>query len=63
VKRWRDKYIYIDMHETFFVEFSCLLYEWMRRKPTISYALWPLEPMVWNQATLDRLKILEIKWT
>jgi hypothetical protein len=56
VKRWKDKYLYTDMHETFFVEFPCLLYEWMKRKTATNSSLWPLEPVVWDQATLDRLK-------
>jgi hypothetical protein len=63
VKRWKDKYLYTDMHEMFFVEFPCLLYEWMKRKTATNSSLWPLEPVVWDQATLDRLKTLDNKWT
>jgi hypothetical protein len=25
-------YLYSDMHELFFVEFTCLLYEWLKRQ-------------------------------
>jgi hypothetical protein len=63
VKRWKDKYLYTDMHEMFFVEFPCFLYEWMKRKTTTNSALWPLEPVVWDQDTLDRVKELDNKWT
>jgi len=45
------------------VEFPYLLYEWMKIKTATNYALWPLEPMVWDRATFDRLKELENKWT
>jgi hypothetical protein len=31
VEQWKDKYLYIDMHEIFFVEFPCLLNEWLKR--------------------------------
>jgi hypothetical protein len=51
VKRWKDKYLYTDMHETFFVEFPYLLYEWMKRKTATNTALRPLEPIVWDQST------------
>jgi len=26
VKRFKDKYLYIDVHEVFFIGFPCLLY-------------------------------------
>jgi hypothetical protein len=32
LKLWKQRYIYIDLHEIFFVEFPCLLYEWLKRK-------------------------------
>jgi hypothetical protein len=63
VKQWKDMYLYTDMHEIFFVEFPCLLYEWLKRKTTTNSTMWPLEPMVWDQAMLDRLKVLDNKWT
>jgi hypothetical protein len=63
VKQWKDKYIYTDMHEILFVEFPHMLYEWMKRKTTTNTALRPLEPVVWDEVTLDRLKALDNKWT
>jgi hypothetical protein len=62
VKRWKDKYIYTNMHETFFIEFPCFLYEWMKRKIATNSALWPLDPLVWDQVILYRLKALDNKW-
>jgi hypothetical protein len=35
----------------------------MKRKIATNFALWPLELVVWDQATLDRLKELANKWT
>jgi hypothetical protein len=35
----------------------------MKRKTTTNSTMWPLEPVVWDQAMLDRLKVLENKWT
>jgi hypothetical protein len=32
VEQWKNRYIYNDMHEIFFVEFPCLLYEWLKRQ-------------------------------
>jgi len=63
LNRWKDKYLYIDMYETFFVELPYLLYEWLKRKTANNLDLWPLEPVVCDQATLDRVKTLENKWT
>jgi hypothetical protein len=62
VERWKDKYLYINMHEIFFVEFPHLLYEWLKRKNSTNIALRPLESVVWDQATIDRLKELDNKW-
>jgi hypothetical protein len=47
----------------FFVEFPCLLYEWKKRKIATNSIVWPLEPVVWEQATLKRLEALDNKWT
>jgi hypothetical protein len=63
VKQWKDKYLCIDMHEIFFAEFMCLLYEWMKRKTATNSTTWPLEIVAWDQVMLDRLKVLENKWT
>jgi hypothetical protein len=60
-KQWKDKYLYIDMHEIFFAKFSCLLYEWMKRKIATNSTMSPLELVVWDQAMLDRLKVLDNK--
>jgi hypothetical protein len=51
------------MHEMLFVEFPRLLYEGMKRKTTTNSSWWPLELVLWDQATLDRLKALDNKWT
>jgi hypothetical protein len=46
IERLKERYIYIDLHELFFVEFPWLLYEWMDRKTSINTTLRPLEPVV-----------------
>jgi hypothetical protein len=51
------------MHENFFVEFPCLLYEWLKRKTTTNTSLMPLEPIVLDQVTIDRIRELDNKWT
>jgi hypothetical protein len=51
------------MHEIFFVEFPCLLYEWLKRKTSTNIDLRTQEPLVWDQITLDRMKALDNKWT
>jgi hypothetical protein len=58
VNQWKDRYLYTDMHELFFVEFPCLLHEWLKRKTATNSTMWPLEPMVWYQAKLERLRII-----
>jgi hypothetical protein len=63
VKRWKEKYIYTDMHEIFFLEFSCLLYEWLKRHTIANTSLRPQEPMVWDQITNDKFNTLNNKWT
>jgi hypothetical protein len=62
VKKWKDDYLYMDMHEIFFAEFPCLLYEWLKRKTTTNSTVWPLEPVVWDQTTLKILEVLDNKW-
>jgi hypothetical protein len=62
VECWKERYIYTDMHEIFFVEFPCLLYEWLKRKIATNTTLRPQEPLVWDQTTVDRLKALDNKW-
>jgi hypothetical protein len=63
VNQWKDRYLYTDMHEIFFVEFPCLLFEWIKRKTATNSPVWPLEPVVWDQAKLEELKVLDNKWT
>jgi hypothetical protein len=29
---WKQRYIYINLHETLFIEFPCLLHEWIKGK-------------------------------
>jgi hypothetical protein len=38
IESWKQRYIYTDLHEVFFVEFPCLLYEWLKRQTTINTA-------------------------
>ena len=59
MEHWKNKYIYTYMHENFFVEFPCLLYEWLKRQTSTNTTLRPLETIVWDQATVDRLKALD----
>jgi hypothetical protein len=63
MEHWKNKYIYTDMHEIFFVEFPCLFYEWLKRKTSTNIDLRTQEPLVWDQITLDRMKALDNKWT
>jgi len=63
VKKWKDDYIYTDMHELFFLEFPCLLFEWSKKKTSINYNVWPFELVVWDQDKIEILKLLEKKWT
>jgi len=63
VKKWKDDYLYTDMHEIFFVEFPCLLHEWLKTKTASKSTVWPLELVVWDQAKFERLKLLDNKWT
>ena len=39
MEHWKNKYIYTDMHEIFFVEFPCLLYQWLKRKTSTNIDL------------------------
>jgi hypothetical protein len=51
------------MHEFFFAKFPCLLHEWLKRKVATNSPVWPLEPVDWDQAKLEELKVLDSKWT
>jgi hypothetical protein len=51
------------MNEFFFIEFPCLLYERLKRNTSTNTALRPLELVVWDQSTVDRLKELDNKCT
>jgi hypothetical protein len=59
VKKWKDDYLYTDMHEIFFVEFPCLSYEWLKGKllPILLCGLW-------NQwfGINPHLKVLNDNW-
>jgi hypothetical protein len=55
--------MYIDMHEIFFVEFPFLLFEWIKRKNPTNSPMWLLAPVVWDQANLEEMKVLDKKWT
>jgi hypothetical protein len=50
------------MHGIFFVEFPFLLYEWLKMKIVTNIALRPLKLVVWDKATVDRMKALDNKW-
>jgi hypothetical protein len=41
-KEWKGKYIYLDMHDIFFVKFPCLQHEWLKRKAAINLATFPV---------------------
>jgi hypothetical protein len=62
-KEWKCIYLESGMHEIFFTKFPCMLHEWLKKQATInSYAL-PVDLIVWDQANLDSLKVLDKKWT
>jgi hypothetical protein len=63
VKKWKEDYFYRDMHEISFVEFPCLLFGWLKRQTATNSIVWTLEPMVWDQAKCERLKVLDNKLT
>jgi hypothetical protein len=50
------------MHELFFVEFPCLLHEWLKRKEKVNPTVLPLESIVWDQSNIDILKEMDYKW-
>jgi hypothetical protein len=62
-KEWKGKYLYSDMHELFFMKFPCMLHEWLKRQAEVNSIVLPIEPIVWDQAKLDSLKVLDNKWT
>jgi hypothetical protein len=62
-KEWKRRYIYLDMHDLFFAKFPCLLDEWLKRQVVINSAAFLVEPIVWDKAKLDSLKVLDNKWT
>jgi hypothetical protein len=62
IMRWKDRYIYTNMHGIFFFEFPYLLYEWLKRKIDTNTSLRPLELVVSDQAIVYRLKSLDKKW-
>jgi hypothetical protein len=62
IECWKERYIYTDLHEIFFVEFPCLLYEWLKRKKTVNISLRVEEPLVWDQTTVNRIKVVDNKW-
>jgi hypothetical protein len=51
------------MHQILFIEFPCLLYEWLKRQTATNIASRPQEPLVWDQITLNKLKALDNRWT
>jgi len=59
----KGRYLYSDMRELFFIEFPCFLHEWLKRQVEVNSAALPVEPIVWDQAKLDSLKVLDKKWT
>jgi hypothetical protein len=61
-QNWKHRYIYTNLHEVLFVEFPCLLYEWLKRKTTINTTLGVQEPLVWDQTIINRLKYMDNKW-
>ena len=63
VKEWKGKYIYLDMHQLFFLEFPYLLHEWLKRKVAINSTVFPVDPIFLDKATLYSLKALDKKWT
>jgi hypothetical protein len=60
-KKWKDKYIYLDMNEFFFEDISCLLHEWIKIQAAIDSSVWALKPVVWDQFKLEELKVLDNK--
>ena len=62
VNKWKDRYLYMDMHDLFFVEFPFLLHEWLKRKISTNSPVWKLDTVVWDQANLEELKVLDCKW-
>jgi len=40
-----------------------MLHEWLKRQVEVSSTALPMEPIVWDQAKLDSLKMLDNKWT
>jgi len=51
------------MHEIFIAKFTCLLYEWLKRKNATNTDLRDQEPSFWDWIMIGRLKTLNNKWT
>jgi len=61
-KRWKYRYLYTDIHDNLFTKFLCLLYECSKRQTATNTTLRPLELILLDQATVDKMKVLENKW-
>jgi len=58
---WLDRYIYIDIHEIFFVTFSIELYEWIARLADSVGRCRLDQPIVWTLELVCRLEASEDK--
>ena len=47
-ENWVDEYIYLDIHEVFFIEFPIILYEWLTRLVTRQTNFQRREAVEWS---------------
>ena len=46
--KWKDKHLYLDLHDIFFVEFPSILPEWVKKQTKTHQMRLLLDPLVWN---------------
>jgi hypothetical protein len=39
-----------------------MLHEWLKRQVVVNSTTLPVEPIVWDQANIDSMKMLDKKW-
>ena len=54
-KDWLEKYIFMDIHETFFRGIHRELYEWLARLADTQFEIRSRLPMVWTSALIKKV--------
>ena len=56
LEEWKEKYLYSNFCEVYFVEFPILLSEWLERKTTIRTIRILKNPIIWAKYRVNWLK-------